>query len=85
MGGWMETARANARAMDQAMKQNPYKERLRQAGEYARKNGLAPKPVQTASSAIKPTEIKIADPMAGLRSRESGQYLLSNDLKSAGE
>ena len=85
MGGWMETARANARAMDQAMKQNPYKERLRQAGEYARKNGLAPQSVQTASSAIKPTEIKIADPMSGLRSRESSQYLLSDDLKSAGE
>ncbi len=85
MGGWMETARANARAMDQAAKQNPYKERLRQAGEYARKNGLAPQSVQTASSAIKPTEIKIADPMSGLRSRESSQYLLSDDLKSAGE
>ncbi len=82
MSDWMKNARARARELDQSTKKNSYKERLHLAGESARKNGLAPQPVQTASSAIKPVETKIGDPMAGLHSKESYQYLMSDNLKT---
>ena len=88
---WMKTARANARAMDQTMRQNPYKARLRQAGEHARKNGLAPQSVQTAaklqpaSSENKLSGLTDLERMSLVFGNKTTNVPLSDNLKTAGE
>ena len=83
----MKTARANARAMDEAMRVNPYRERLRRAGEEARRKG---KTVQIPS-AVKSTPAPVpaettAETVNKLFPVQSNNpqnnYLLADNLKN---